>query len=611
MVSPARGLWSWVRARLQPRAVASPHRRRPRLVPARLLAGTRLLLVVCSLSLLSLLLLGRCNLDLQQEAALPDPSTGSSASQQQQQQLSLQEETRAEVERLTAQIRDLRRRLLALTGNAAPAAATPSNSSGRPTAASPRSAEAVLGLQTLPAAPADGLSGEECARHVRQRLAAAELLDRGRPLASEFELVAFSHFTLSRVYPVELALGKRVVEKPIGFRRRDLLEALNKALETLNSSSSGAGRHYSLEDFSEGVYRTEPTTGTQYELYFRAGRPGAARVSLARPFAPLQALAVEPVPAAGRDKPLVHVLLPLAGRTAAFRAFIDKFVRIALRNDRRVQLTVVYFGEEGLAEARAAMSRALSLSLAARSPSASASGGTGAPPPPPHRRPQHGEEPLRLLALNESFSRGRGLRVAAERAAPGRRDALLFMCDVDVVFSARFLDRCRWNARPGKKVYYPIVFSLYNPHVVYTLQGRPLPPEAEQLVISRDTGFWRDFGFGMTCQYRSDFLKVGGFSEDVVGWGGEDVSLYRKYVRSSLKVVRATDPGIFHLWHPKECGRRLPTDQYRACLRSRALSEASHAQLGFLAFRDELTPALGGVGNVSSGNHNGQPARRA
>ncbi|XP_049948643.1 chondroitin sulfate N-acetylgalactosaminyltransferase 2-like [Schistocerca serialis cubense] len=463
---------------------------------------------------------------------------------------------------------------------AAPAAATPSNSSGRPAAASPRSAEAVLGLQTLPPAPADGLSGEECARHVRQRLAAAELLDRGRPLASEFELVAFSHFTLSRVYPVELALGKRVVEKPIGFRRRDLLEALNKALETLNSSSSGGGggRRYSLEDFSEGVYRTEPTTGTQYELYFRAGRPGAARVSLARPFAPLQALAVEPVPAAGRDKPVVHVLLPLAGRTAAFRAFIDKFVRIALRNDRRVQLTVVYFGEEGLAEARAAMSRA---------------------------------QPLRLLALNESFSRGRGLRVAAERAAPGRRDALLFMCDVDVVFSARFLDRCRWNARPGKKVYYPIVFSLYNPHVVYTLQGRPLPPEAEQLVISRDTGFWRDFGFGMTCQYRSDFLKVGGFAEDVVGWGGEDVSLYRKYVRSSLKVVRATDPGIFHLWHPKECGRRLPADQYRACLRSRALSEASHAQLGFLAFRDELTPALGGVGNVSSGSHSGQPARRA
>lgn len=134
-----------------------------------------------------------------------------------------------------------------------------------------------------------------------------------------------------------------------------------------------------------------------------------------RPFAPIQYVMTEQRP---HQKELIHIILPLSGRTSTFQSFMDKFVKIGLRNDRRVHLTVVYFGTEGLSEARAIMSRVLMTR---------GSGGTN--------------QNLRLLALNETFSRGKGLRVGAERAWGGEKDVLLFMCDVDVVFSARFLDR--------------------------------------------------------------------------------------------------------------------------------------------------------------------------
>ena len=66
----------------------------------------------------------------------------------------------------------------------------------------------------------------------------------------------------------------------------------------------------------------------------------------------------------------------------------------------------------------------------------------------------------RIKVLMQPFSRGVGLEEGA-LVLNSNRDPLLFFCDVDMKFNSDFLHRCRMNAVPGKRMYFPIVFSLY------------------------------------------------------------------------------------------------------------------------------------------------------
>ncbi|XP_038603436.1 chondroitin sulfate N-acetylgalactosaminyltransferase 1 [Tachyglossus aculeatus] len=386
----------------------------------------------------------------------------------------------------------------------------------------------------------------------------------GVKVSTEYAAVPFESFTLQKVYQLEMGLTRHPEEKPVRKDKRDeLVEAIESALETLNSpaeESNTNGRTYTASDFIEGIYRTEKDKGTLYELTFKGDRKHEfKRLVLFRPFGPIMKVKNEKVNMAST---LINVIVPLAKRADKFRQFMQNFREMCIQQDGRIHLTVVYFGKEQMSEVKGILENT---SKAANFKN------------------------FTFIQLNGEFSRGKGLDVGA-RVWEGS-NVLLFFCDVDIYFTAEFLNTCRLNTQPGKKVFYPVLFSQYNPGIIYGHHDS-IPSLEQQLVIKKETGFWRDFGFGMTCQYRSDFINIGGFDLDIKGWGGEDVHLYRKYLHSNLIVVRTPVRGLFHLWHEKQCVDELTPEQYKMCMQSKAMNEASHGQLGMLVFRHEIEAHL-------------------
>lgn len=422
-------------------------------------------------------------------------------------------------------------------------------------------------------------------------------------LSHEYEVIPFTHFTFTRIYPSSLALGKRVVEKPIGAKRKEIVDVLTEAINLL------APFNRTVDDFIEGVYATDPMVGTQYHLYFRTSKKGPNaqkyyhKTTLLRPFIRTRIVSNEII---STQKEVIYVILPLSQRRLDhLTQFLDNIHRLAKAETGRLKLFIVYFGDLSVLKHYCCDDILTAHNRSVNYPDSKSNYSS-------QTNPKNSNAiSIRIIHLSnnsDDFSRAKALHLGAEICC--KNTSLLFFCDVDLLFTTKFLERCRLNASKNKKVYYPILFSLYNPEYsrihVPGMSGTDdtSPPNLSNL-ISSQSGFWRDFGFGMTCQYKQDFMSVGGFSEYLMsasnevhnqnkklsqvftapklssGWGGEDVLLYRRHLQHPrLSVIRSIDPGIFHVWHNKHCDRNALTDeQYSACLSTRALNEASHSQL--------------------------------
>lgn len=254
----------------------------------------------------------------------------------------------------------------------------------------------------------------------------------------------------------------------------------------------------------------------------------------------------------------IDIIMPLMGRFKIFQRFMSNIEDVVLKPRANARLVLVLYKTKSDAHAHK-----LTLDLVQ------------------HFQQKYGKEYIEVVQTNSDFSRGPGLQLGAEHCSP---EALLFFTDVDIIFTAASLDRVRLNTLRGSRVYFPIVFSQYDPEPV-CFSGSPhcVCQKSECILkegdVTDDAGYWRQFGFGIAAMYRSDYHRVGGFDLSIRGWGKEDVDLYTKFIDNNYVIFRTVDPGMTHIFHTIQCSESLESSQFIMCVNSKAQSYASTALL--------------------------------
>ena len=115
-------------------------------------------------------------------------------------------------------------------------------------------------------------------------------------------------------------------------------------------------------------------------------------------------------------------------------------------------------------------------------------------------------------------------------------DEIFFTCDVDMLLPKRLLEIVALSVVKGSHVYAPEVFQLKKGYTT----------------AKKDSGSFFGWGYGMIGAYKSDYVQIKGYDikKFRYGWGGEDIDLINRFVRSGYTVIRPQEYTLLHRWHP-------------------------------------------------------------
>ncbi|CAG0884079.1 unnamed protein product [Darwinula stevensoni] len=378
----------------------------------------------------------------------------------------------------------------------------------------------------------------------------------------EVEIPAWEFMTKKSLYSWKERNPKRRAEHRLVEGIQDVVR---EVMEEINASSRERGRLIDFKEILYGYQRVVPWHGLDlildllltYKKYRGKKMTMAVRrhAYLQRPFLPLRLRVV----GGKEERERVNVVVPVWGRAESVRRFLGAFVE-ACGDAPPCRLILVRYrsGEDGAIDdaVREARGRV------------------------------RGPGEVEVVEGEGEFVRGKALELGASRCCSSRDD-LLFFIDVDLTFTGETLENVRSNTLLGKRVYFPIVFSLYDPSLVPL--SPPSDPKEDDGPYDRNRGYWRTYGFGVVGIHKGDLTAIGGYDLSIVGWGKEDVDLYEKaWRRKGLDVFRAPDPTLVHVWHPSHCPGDLEASQLRMCRGSAANSLASLPVLHSLLLKDDL-----------------------
>ena len=262
----------------------------------------------------------------------------------------------------------------------------------------------------------------------------------------------------------------------------------------------------------------------------------------------------------GKNNMRVNFILPMCGLYKTFLQFIYNFEDACLKKNENVSLLVMLFHSEEDDRTEDTITNVRAL------------------------QDKYPQQELKVVLIQGTFSRGIARQKGSSMLAANQ---LLFFIDVDMYIQSDSLWRIRLNTIQGKQVYYPIVFSQYDPQLICENETETdsCPPRSSSFSFDSNNGYWYLFGNGIAAMYNSDFQNIGGFDQDIKGWGKEDVSLMEKYILSNFTVFRSVDVGLVHIFHSILCDPSFDRAQYQMCLGIKAASYASTEKLASVVYK--------------------------